>query len=384
MREMMFLETIEMSYDDFHQEFSGYFKRSEPRKAVADYMRGLLSTTKRKNSWQLSETMGTKDPQGFQRLLYEAKWEHEPVLKHLQRLVTAKIGQPMGIGVIDETGYPKKGDKSAGVKRQYCGRLGKIENCQVGVGLAYVTDLGRALIDQCLYIPQDWCEDRERCDEARIPADRRFQTKPQMAERMLMDAWQNGIPIQWVCADTVYGNSSTLREAIAATGRYYVMGITANQRVQRLDASQPKKVAQAIAPLSDHDWQRLGMAWGEQGEQLYDWLALRVTSPTDSLGQQWLLIRRSLQNPDEVYYFLSNAPADMPLTTLVTVALARHQIEQVFEETKSHAGMADYEVRHWHSWHRHMTLVMMAHVWLTLFQLPLIPNLKKTDSATLA
>jgi len=376
MPEITLSQTIKTSFDDFHKEFRAYFKRSEPRKGVADYMRGLLSDTKRKNSWQLSETMGAKDPQGFQRLLYEAKWEHEPVLKHLQRLVAAKIGQPTGIGVIDETGYPKKGEKSAGVKRQYCGRLGKIENCQVGVGLGYITPQGRAFIDQRLYIPQDWCADQARCDEAHIPADRRFQTKPQMAEQMLMDAWHNGVPIQWVSADTVYGNSSTLREAIAAANRYYVMGITPNQRVQRLDVSQPEKVAQAVAPLSAHDWQRLGMAWGEQGEQLYDWLALRVTSPTDSLGEQWLLIRRSLHDPDEVYYFLSNAPVDTPLTILVTVALARHQIEQLFEEAKSHAGMADYEVRHWHSWHRHMTMVMMAHTWLTLFQPALLSEKK--------
>ena len=364
MTNLTVMQSIQAGFESFQTQFDRFFKRSETRTRVGE----LLAEVGRKNGWQLAEKMGAADPLGFQRLLYEAKWEHEAVRDQLQVMVVEQIGHPDGVGIIDESGYVKKGDKSAGVSRQYCGRIGKVENCQVGVGLAYLSTKGRALIDQRLYLPRSWSDDLDRCQAARIPANVVFQTKPQIAQQMLEDAWQNGVPMKWVCADAVYGNSSKLREAIAATNRFYVMGITPNQRVQPLGHAQPQKISQLVPILGAHDWHLLGTAWGEDGERVYEWTSLRVTSPIDDLGEQWLLMRRDPRDAEQVRFFLSNAPADTPLLTLVSVALARHQIEQIFEEAKSHTGMADYEVRHWHSWHRHMVLVMMAHTWLTLFQ----------------
>lgn len=368
MTDMTLLQSIQAGFETFQTQFAPFFKRSETRRRVGEYIRGLLAEVNRKNGWQLAEKMGADDPQGFQRLLYEAKWEHEAVRDQLQVIVMNQIGDEEGVGILDESGYVKKGKMSAGVSRQYCGRIGKVENCQVGVGLGYLTPEGRALIDQRLYLPRAWCDDPERCRAAHVPSDTVFQTKPQIAQQMLADAWQNGVAMKWVCADTVYGNSSQLREAIAATQRYYVMGITPNQRVQPVGYAQPQKISQLITVLGANDWQSLGIAWGEDGERVYEWTSLRVSSPTDDLGEQWLLVRRDPHDADQIRFFLSNAPLDTPLHTLVSVALARHHIEQLFQEAKSHTGMADYEVRHWHSWHRHMVLVMMAHTWLTLFQ----------------
>jgi len=368
MTNLTVMQSIQAGFESFQTQFDRFFKRSETRARVGEYIRGLLAEVGRKNGWQLAEKMGAADPLGFQRLLYEAKWEHEAVRDQLQVMVVEQIGHPDGVGIIDESGYVKKGDKSAGVSRQYCGRIGKVENCQVGVGLGYLSTEGRALIDQRLYLPRSWSDDPDRCQGARIPGDVVFQTKPQIAQQMLENAWQNGVPMKWVCADAVYGNASQLREAIATTNRFYVMGITPNQRVQPLGHAQPQKISQLVPILGAHDWHLLGTAWGEDGERDYEWTSLRVTSPIDDLGEQCLLVRRDPRDAEQVRFFLSNAPADTPLLILVSVALARHQIEQIFEEAKSHTGMADYEVRHWHSWHRHMVLVMMAHTWLTLFQ----------------
>ena len=225
MTNLTVMQSIQAGFESFQTQFDCFFKRSETRTRVGDYIRGLLAEVGRKNGWQLAEKMGAVDPLGFQRLLYEAKWEHEAVRDQLQVMVVEQIGHPDGVGIIDESGYVKKGDKSAGVSRQYCGRIGKVENCQVGVGLGYLSTEGRALIDQRLYLPRSWSDDPDRCQGARIPGDVVFQTKPQIAQQMLENAWQNGVPMKWVCADAVYGNASQLREAIATTNRFYLYNL---------------------------------------------------------------------------------------------------------------------------------------------------------------
>ena len=196
----------------FFAPLGSYFPRSESRESAQRYLRGLLAEVKRKNSWQLAEAVGLSDPHSLQRLLYEVPWDADAVCEQL--------GYEPGIGVIDESGFIKKGDKSVGVGRQYCGRVGKVENCQVGVFLSYATPLGAAFLDRALYVPQQWFEDRERCRAAKIPDEVVFQTKPQIAQVMLERAWREGIPMQWVVADTLYGNSPQLRNTIHQAGRY--------------------------------------------------------------------------------------------------------------------------------------------------------------------
>lgn len=358
----------QQSFTDFFSHFEALFKRSESRQMAGDYMRGLLADVKRKNCWQLAETMGIADPQAMQRLLYEAKWEADEVCQKYRGLVASELGYKPGIGVIDESGFEKKGRQSAGVQRQWCGRLGKVENCQVGVFLGYVAPLGHAFLDRELYLPQSWCEDAERREKARIPSAVQFQTKPQLALRMLERVWAESIAMQWVVGDSVYGNSPDLRNAIHHSGRYYVMEIPSSNRVYRVGEDAAISVQALAESLATKDWDRMAFGLGEKGLQFYDWTAVRVTAPTDNIGEQWLVIRRSVGEKLEYTYALSNAPADTSLEDLVAVALARHPIEQLLQEAKSEAGLADYEVRYWHSWYRHITLALMAHTWLTLIR----------------
>jgi SRSO17 transposase len=212
---------IAASFDDFHAHFATCFQRSETRQRVRAYSRGLLATVKRKNCWQIAEVMGEGDPQGLQRLLYEALWEADEVCGRLRGVIRQRIGYMPGIGVLDESGFVKKGSQSVGVKRQYCGRVGKVENGQVGVFLGYVAPEAHALLDRELYLPREWCGDWSRRRAAHVPDGVVFHTKPQLAQIMLARAWAEGIEMQWVSADTTYGNSADLRDFIHQQRRCY-------------------------------------------------------------------------------------------------------------------------------------------------------------------
>jgi len=239
----------------------------------------------------------------------------------------------------------------------------------VGVFLGYVSPKGHAFLDRRLYLPKGWCEDRERLLGAKIPeAAHEFKTKPQLALELLERSWSEGIPMQWVVADTTYGNSPGLRQAIAKQGHYYVMELGA--RHQLLYEGKRLSLKSLAATISAEDWLLLSRL-GEQGPLTELWASRRVIMPNDDLGEQWLLIRRSLADADELSCYLCNAPADTSLSDMVSVAWARHDIEQLLKEGKHQLGMADYEVRSWQSarqrgygWHRHMTLVMLAHSFL--------------------
>jgi SRSO17 transposase len=281
--------------------------------------------------------------------------------------IHTQIGYVPGVGVIDESGFVKKGSHSAGVARQYCGRIGKVENCQVGVFLGYVTPHGSAFLDRRLYLTQDWCEDEDRRHRAGIPDAVGFQTKPQLAQQMLEQAWSEDVPMQWATGDTAYGNSPGLRNAINRQDKYYVLAI-ANHHAVILADEQRVKLKALPAQLTDQSWLSLASRISERGLIGYEWLGLRVTMPNDEIDEQWLLVRRTYKDEPEYTFYLSNAPEDVPLTDLVAVANARHSIEELLEKAKSEVGLADYEVRSWDGWHRHMTLVMLAHTWLKLIQ----------------
>jgi len=356
------------SLQEFFKPFEPYFLRSETRENVQGYMRALLSDVQRKNSWHLAEVLGLSDAHPLQRVLREAKWQAKSVRRQLRQVVAQAMGSEQGIGVIDESSFVKWGDKSAGVSRQYCGRIGKIENCQVGVYLGYVTARSAAFLDCQLYLPQSWCDDRERCRAAQIPDEIRFQTKPQIAQTMLAQAGDEGVAMQWVVGDTLYGNSPHLRQAIHQADRYYVLAIGSHHHVQQIPAEQDLTLQTLVHDLPKQNWERLCFRVGEKGLICYEWQAVRVQMKNDTIGEQWLLIQRSLSDSPQYKFYLSNAPSDTEIVDLVAVALSRHPIEELFEEAKSEVGMADYEVRHWHSWHRHMTLVMLAHTWLKLIQ----------------
>ncbi len=384
------LEAWAEDFEAFHARFAPVFVRSEPREQAAKYLRGLLAPIERKNGWQVAEAVGDATPDRTQRLLYRAKWDADAARDELQAFVVETLGHPEGIGVVDETGFLKKGTKSVGVKRQYTGTAGKVENCQIGVFLAYVTPKGQTFLDRRLYLPREWCDDAERRQEAKVPDEVVFQTKPELAVEMLKHAWDQGVPMRWVTGDEVYGDSTKVREAIKAEeGHYYVLAVSSNTPVwserpavepptretggrprskPRLaeGAPLPTTVAAVVAAWPQQQWQRLTVAEGEKGPRTYDWACARVVESRDGLPgpDAWLLARRSLSDPTDIAYYLSNAPLDTPLLTLAQVAASRYAVEQVIEEGKGETGLDEYEVRYWHSWHRHITLSMMAHAWL--------------------
>src|SRR5258708_2621485 len=356
------------SFEDFWVDFAKCFKREEARAAAEKYVRGLLAEVERKNCWGLAEIMKETDPQAMQRLLYQAHWDSNLVCRLLRRKVVMRLGYVPGVGVIDETAFVKRGDKSAGVGRQYWGRLGKVENCQVGVFLGYVAPLGYAFLDRELYLPKDWCADAERRAEVKVPEEVTFATKPELAQKMLARAWAENIPLQWVVADSTYGNSPDLRNFIAAQNRYYVMEVPRTFHIRQVDGWVAQEACELVKTISPEAWRQLALGLGEKGPNFYHWTALRARPTTDEVGEQWLLIRRSLSDSNDLTYYVSNAPADTPLETLVAIASSRWRVEQLLEEAKGDAGMDDYEVRYWHSWYRHITLSMVAHTWLTLLR----------------
>ena len=376
-------------FESFHSQFAPLFGRREVQKQAVKYLQGLISAVERKNGWQLAEAVGDKTPDATQRLMYSTKWDADAVRDAVQRFVIAGFGDADGVGVIDETGFLKKGVKSAGVQRQYSGTAGKIENCQLGVFLTYATAQGHTFLDRRLYLPEQWCADRERCTEAKVPTDISFATKPELAVAMLRHAWRQGVPMRWVTGDEVYGEASALRDAVADSGRWYVLAVRVHGSVWRerpevavpawhgrgrkpskervLDESvRPVRIPALVASWPDSRWQRLNVAEGEKGARIYDWACQRVVENQDQMPGRdaWLLVRRSLTEPHDCAYFLSNAPPETALLTLAQIASTRYTVEQCFEEAKGETGLDHYEVRYWPSWYRHITLSMMAHVWL--------------------
>ncbi len=377
-------------FEDFQARFAPFFARREPREAACLYLRGLLAPVQRKNCWQMAEAVGEKDPQQMQRLLYSARWDEDGARDELQHFVVERFGDEAGIGVVDETGFLKKGTKSVGVKRQYTGTAGKIENCQVGVFLTYCAPGGRTFLDRRLYLPKEWCADEKRRLEAQVPDGVSFKTKPSLAVEMLEHAWEQGVPMAWVMGDEVYGDVPSVRDAISGGGKGYVLAVSCHTPVWRErpplekpvagamgrprtrprlagGALSAERVAAAIAAQSPAGWQRLTVGEGEKGPRTYDWIRVRVVESRDGLPgpESWLLARRSITDPTDVAYYLSNAPQSTPLQTIAEVAAARWSIETSIEEGKGETGLDEYEVRYWHSWHRHITLSMMAHAWLT-------------------
>jgi len=376
-------------FQDFHARFAPFFARSEPRETSRRYLRGLLARVARKNCWQMAEVVGDKDPDSLQRLLYSARWDEDGVRDELQRFVVEQLGDAAGIGVVDETGFVKKGSKSVGVKRQYTGTAGKIENCQVGVFLSYAAPGGRAFLDRRLYLPKEWCADEERRRGAQVPDEVTFKTKPELAVEMLEHAWRQGVPMAWVTGDEVYGDAPRVRDAIGRAGKRYVLGVSCHTPVWRdrpplqgavagsrgrprtkprlaADAPSWQTVAAVITSQASGSWQRLTVREGEKGPITYDWTRQRIVESREKLPGPagWLMARRSISDPMDIAYFLSNAPPNTSLQTMAEVASTRWSIETTIEEGKGETGLDEYEVRYWHSWYRHITLSMMAHAWL--------------------
>jgi SRSO17 transposase len=334
------------------------FARSEPRRHAAAYLRALLGDAERKNSWQAAEYAGLGAPYAFQHLLGRADWDADAARDLVRGYVTESLAEHAGVLVIDETGFLKKGARSVGVQRQYSGTAGRVENCQVGVFLAYAGRRGRALIDRELYLPKEWAGAPDRREAAGVPQQVEFATKPELGRRMLARAYAAGVRARWVTADEAYGNDGKFRRFLEEQGQPYVVAVQSNQQ---LWTDRGRMTVAAIADgLPGRAWRRGSAGRGAKGPRLYDW-AWRPFGPADERGWQlWLLVRRQRQAPHERAYYLCRGPARTPRAELVRVAGARWPIEECFERGKGECGLDHYEVRSWVGWYRHVTLSMLA------------------------
>jgi SRSO17 transposase len=346
--------------DELAARIGSHFGRVEPRRRALAYLRGLLAPIKRKNGWQLAEAAGDRTPDGVQDFLSRMRWDADAVRDDLRAYVVEHLGDPGAVLVLDETGFVKKGTKSAGVQRQYSGTAGRVENCQIGVFLGYAGRHGRALIDRALYLPEGWAGAPERRAEAGIPEDVRFTTKPKLGRAMLARALEAGVPFAWVTADSVYGGDYALRRWLQDRRLGYVLAVTSAQRLGfgRVDAW-----AEAVPA---EGWHRLSAGDGAKGPRLYDWAY--ATDPSDAVPgwEKGLLIRRPIAAPDELTFYLTHAPDTVSLEALARVAGTRWTIEACFEAAKGEVGLDQYEVRSWTGWHRHITLTMLAHAYLAV------------------
>lgn len=351
--------------DAVANRIGGRFSRRETRDRVRSYLAGLLGPVQRKNAWQVAEQIGDADPYGLQYLMGRSEWDPDAVRVDLREYVVSALGDPGAILVLDETGFLKKGTKSAGVGRQYTGTAGRIENAQVGVFLALHTRSGTAFIDRELYLPEAWTDDPGRCKEAGIPSETAFATKPQLARKMLERAFRAGVLAAWVTGDEVYGNDGNLRRWLEGQGHPYVLAVRSNQSVWV--SFHPIRVDALAGAVPKRAWRTITIAAGSKGLRRYAWAWIPVDHDLAPGWQRWLLIRKSLED-GEMAFYLAAGPDRTSLASLAQVAGARWSIEAAFESAKQEVGLADYEVRSWTGWYRHVTLSLLAHAVLAVLR----------------
>src|SRR5512135_604692 len=383
---------------DFHERFAPLFGKAQAQDHAYDYLKGLMVCPERKSIEPIALLVGHGDASGLQKFVGAGPWPYDEVMAEAQALFADELapsaaGSPVGVvGVIDESGFTKKGGHSAGVARQHNGRLGKEDNCQVGVFLVGVTPTGSALLDHRLFLPESWCEATreagDRRDKAHIPEDVTFRTKPRIAAELVRNVAVLGqVELDWVVADEEYGRAGHFLDELERLEQRYVVEVPVTTAVWTADPAacvpeysgrgrKPtapsrdavRTVAALAAALPASAWEALQVREGAVGPLVFEFAALRVWSMRHrkSGPPAWLLIRRSLGTEPEVKYYISNADAESPLPTLALVACVRCRVEEFFEDGKSYLGMAQYETRSWVGWHHHMTLVGLAHLFVTL------------------
>jgi len=383
---------LEASFRQFHAEFAPAFGRKQWGERSQDYLRGLLvQAAERGNAENLSEVTDASE-RVLQRFLSEARWDERAVLQHLQTYLGPRLADPEAVWAVDESGFPKQGQKSVGVARQYCGALGKVAGCQIGVFLAYVSPRGRALVDLRLYLPRAWTADPARCDEAEVPQDaREYRSKSELALAMLRQAQTWGqLPAGWVTGDDEYGKAPEFRDGVAAAGWRYVLEVPGNTpvwpasptvevvayagrgrppRPERAVAAERQEVREHRSTLPLAAWEEITVAEGAQGPRTYRFAFSRVRESRERQpGQELWLIHKENRDGSEPRTFFSNAPTDTPKATLARVAMTRWPIETEFEADKSHVALDEYEVRRWPGWHHHITMCLLASAFLLTLQ----------------
>lgn len=365
----------------FVEPFAACLTRAKQRSLAQQYVAGLFSQVKRRNIESIAY-LHDQDRQPLQKFIGQYSWDHRLLIAELARQVGAKLGDPRGVLVFDPSGFPKKGTESVGVQRQWCGRLGKIDNCQVGTYLAYVGREGHALVDQRLYLPEQWARSKSRRAKCGVPPEIKFCTRHELALQML-DEHAAVLPHAWVAGDDEMGKVPAFRGELHARGEHYVLAVPSNTVVRELSA-EPAPCAARGRPrpaswlrvdrwseaLAREAWKVVEVRDGEKGPLVVEAAKVRVqakSAPTDGL-QETLLVMRERQADGTLKhdYFLSNGSPDTPLAELVRVAKAEHCVEDCLERAKGEAGLAEYQVRTWQGWHHHQTLSLVATWFLTL------------------
>lgn len=351
--------------DRVHGRIGGRFARSEPRSRAREYLLGLTAGLERKNGWTLAERAGEVSPDGMQRLLRWADWDVDGVRDDLRDYVVEHLSDRDGVLIVDDTGFLKKGIRSAGVQRQYSGTAGRTENCQVGVFLAYASERGHALIDRELYVPESWTVDRDRCRAADIPDEVGFVTKPRLAMAMIERTLAAGVRFGWVTADEAYGQAKYLRFWLEQHDLPHVLATRVNDTLITTDLHQAR-ADELVAALPARAWRRLSVGAGAHGPREYDWARVPIRVLWEPGRGHWLLARRSITRPDEIAYYVCYGPRRSTLVDLAWIAGSRWRIEECFQQAKNDAGLDHYQVRSFRAWYAHITLAMLAHAWLAI------------------
>lgn len=311
--------------DAVHERFAHRFSRSEPRESALAYMRGLVAPLQRKNGWTLAEEAGHAGPDRIQRMLNRIEWDADEVLDDVRQYVVDNLGDPGAVLIVDDTGFLKKGTRSAGVQRQYSGTAGRTENCQVGVFLAYATDRGRTLIDRRLYLPTSWTDDRDRCQRAGIDDEVAFETKVAMGKAMVRRAIADKIPFRWVTADAAYGFSKGWRSELERADVFHVMATTRHDTVvTRWAIDHP--VHDLFNGLARQKWKRRSCGSGAHGLPIYDWARIEVRPWHRPDHRHWVIARRSVARPQEISYYIAYCPTQTTLDHLIRIAGSRWAI----------------------------------------------------------
>jgi len=370
-------EAMSERLEAFAQPFVDCLRRSEQKEHAQTYLAGLLSDLERKNVESVAYRHD-QDRRGLQRFIGFSLWDHRPLMKELATEVGREIGRPGGVIVFDPSGVQKKGDNSVGVARQWLGRLGKVENCQVAVYMGYASAQEHALVDVRLYLPKEWPKDKARRKVCGVPKEIRFRTRHELALEMLAEKGEL-LPHTWVAGDDEMGRSTWFRRKLRASGESYLLAVPSNTNVRDLEGACPPYRGRGPRPkvpfqradrwaelLPEDVWTQVDVRDGEKGPLVVEIAKTAVVARTErsrtNAAEELLVVTRSLGEDGQVKhdYYLSNADPATPLEELARVAKAEHRVEECIQRAKGEAGLADYEVRSWRGWHHHQTLSLIA------------------------
>lgn len=398
------LRQLKPELDRFLDRYAPLFGRDENQAHGRRFVQGLLRGGERRNAENIAEALPGGPVRSLQAFVTTGAWEDSAILTQVRRDLLDVLADQDAVWNSDETGFPKKGTKSVGVKRQYSGTMGRTDNCQVAVFANYAAPKGHAFMDRRLFLPEEWAADADRRQEAGVPANVVFRTKPALALEMLAQAVVDGVPFRWVGGDSVYGDNPTFVQGVRALNKWYVLDIPcdtqvwtappqvipADQRPRQRRGRAPTKplvvgerrrVDEIVAARPASAWRRIVVGEGSQGPRLYEYAEVTVWFCEDERPgpPERLLVRRSLGQSAELKYHRANAPASVPLEKLAQVRGTRWTIEEDIQSGKGECGLDEYETRGWVGWHHHTALSMLALAFLVLQKQRLVGKKRAAD-----